>query len=563
MPPRLKSFALAAARLAAGLASLLIAAGCAAPPAGPLPPVQLRVLAINDFHGHLRPPADGLRLPDANAPGRSVTVPAGGAETLAGAVAELARGHRHHILVAAGDLVGASPLLSALFRDEPTIESLGLMGLALSAVGNHEFDHGAAELLRLQRGGCAAEGGCRGPQPFRGAAFQYLAASTVDATTGRTLLPAYAVRHYDGIPVAFVGLTLKDTPNIVVPSGVAGLRFRDEAETVNTLVPRLRAQGIEAIVLLIHEGGYPAGGPNECPAISGPIVRIVEKLDPAVDLVISGHTHRAYVCRIAGRTVTSAESFGRMLSAIDLTLDRATRDIVAVRAENHVVAPTFAKDPRQTALIEAYERLAAPLAQRVVARIAGPLARDAAPSGESPLGRLIADAQLAATREAGAQVALMNPGGIRQPLAPAADGSVRYEQLFAVQPFRNALVTMTLSGAQLVQLLEQQWLGQPFARVLQVSRGFGYAWDATQPPGRRVVPGSLRLHGRPVAPEESLRVTVNSYLAEGGDRFAVLAEGRDRRSGAMDLDALEAWLQALQADPALADDRAPRILRRD
>lgn len=542
------------------LALLLLAAGCAAPPGGPVP---LRVLAINDFHGHLRPPEGGLRLPDPGQPGRSITVPAGGAEHLASAVAALTRGHRHHILVAAGDLVGATPLLSALFRDEPTIESLGLMGLALSAVGNHEFDHGAAELLRLQRGGCAAEGGCRGPRHFQGAAFQYLAASTVDATTGRTLLPAYAVRRYDGIPVAFIGLTLADTPHIVVPSGVAGLRFRDEAETVNDLVPRLRAQGIEALVLLIHEGGYPAGGPNECPAISGPIVRIVEKLDPAVDLVISGHTHRAYVCRIAGRTVTSAESFGRMLSAIDLTLDPATRDVIEVRAENHVVAPSFAKDPRQTALIEAYERLAAPLAQRVVARLPGPLPREAAPSGESPLGRLVADAQLAATRGAGAQLALMNPGGIRQPLLPGPDGSVRYEQLFAVQPFRNALVTMTLSGAQLVALLEQQWAGQPFPRVLQVSRGFAYAWDPAQPPGRRVVPGSVRLHGRPLAPEEPVRVTVNSYLAEGGDRFAVLAEGRERRTGAMDLDALEAWLKALQADPALAADDAPRILRRD
>ncbi|MBX3637285.1 MAG: bifunctional metallophosphatase/5'-nucleotidase, partial [Rubrivivax sp.] len=369
--------------------------------------------------------------------------------------------------------------------------------------------------------------------------------------------------RFDGIPVAFVGLTLKDTPNIVVPSGVAGLRFRDEAETVNELVPQLRAQGIEAIVLLIHEGGYPAGGPNECPAISGPIVRIVERLDPAVDLVISGHTHRAYVCRIAGRVVTSADSFGRMLSAIDLTLDRATRDVVDVRAGNVVVAPSFAKDPRQTALIEAYERLAAPLAQRVVAHLPAALPRDAAPSGESPLGRVIADAQLAATRDAGAQLALMNPGGIRQPLLPAPDGSVRYEQLFAVQPFQNALVTMTLSGAQLLQLLEQQWAGQPFPRVLQVSRGFAYAWDPAQPPGRRVVPGSLRLHGRPVAPGDELRVTVNSYLADGGDRFALLAEGRDRRTGVMDVDALEAWLKAMQADPSLMPEHTPRIARRD
>jgi 5'-nucleotidase len=254
-------------------------------------------------------------------------------------VQQLRAKNPNHIFVAAGDLIGATPLLSALFKDEPTIESLSLMGLEASAVGNHEFDKGAAELLRMQNGGCAADG-CKGPAPFKGAQFQYLAASTVDTASGKTLLPAYHVKSFQGIPVAFIGLTLKDTPTIVVPAGVAGLEFRDEAETVNALVPQLRAQGIEAIVLLIHEGGVPTGDYNECPGISGPIVDIVKKLDKAVDLVISGHTHRAYNCRIDGRLVTSGDKYGTIVTEIDLVLDPKTATSPAPRPTTSSCAPT-------------------------------------------------------------------------------------------------------------------------------------------------------------------------------------------------------------------------------
>mgnify|MGYP003336528049 CR=1 FL=1 len=419
------------------------------------------------------------------------------------------------------------------------------------------FDKGAAELLRLQNGGCAAEG-CRGPAPFTGARYRYLAASTVDTATGQTLFPPYEVRRFQGIPVAFIGLTLKGTPAIVVPSGVAGLQFRDEAETVNALVPVLRAQGIEAIVVLIHEGGFPSGGYNECPGISGPIVGIVKKLDRAVDLVISGHTHRAYNCRIDGRLVTSADKYGTLLTQIDLTLDPATHDVVMAQAENVIVRTAqFAKDPAQTQLIAAYEAVAQPLARRAVGRIAQPLPRDANAAGESALGRVIADAQLAATRDAGAEVAFMNEGGIRAPLAA---GVAHYEDLFSVQPFYNNLVTLTLTGAQVLQLLEQQWAGQPKPRMLQVSAGFAYAWDAARPVGQRVVPGSVTLQGRPLAAADAVRVTVNGFLAAGGDNFRVLTQGTDRRTGLMDIDALEAYVAA---HPDLAAPAAPRVERRN
>ncbi len=543
-------------RLALGALSLAVLAGCAT---GPTEPVKVKVLAINDFHGNLKPPGGGIRIKDPADPTKTITVPAGGAEHLATAVQQLRAKNPNHVFVAAGDLIGATPLLSALFRDEPTIESLSAMGLEISAVGNHEFDKGAAELLRMQRGGCAPDDGCKGPQPFKGAKFQYLAASTVDQKSGKTLLPAYQVKRFQGIPVAFIGLTLKDTPTIVVPAGVAGLTFRDEAETVNQLVPELRQQGIEAIVVLIHEGGVPTGDYNECPGISGPIVDIVKKLDKAVDLVVTGHTHRAYNCRIDGRLVTSGDKYGTIVTEIDLVLDHKTGDVRSAVADNVIVRTTsFAKDPVQTELIAAYEKLAVPLAKRVVGRIGAALPRESNPAGENPIGQVIADAQLAASSDAGAQVAFMNPGGIRAALAMPADGLVRYEDLFSVQPFYNNLVTMTLSGAQVVQLLEQQWAGQTSARIMQVSRGFTYSWDASRPVGQRVVPGSLRLNGQPVAPDAMLRVTVNAFMASGGDNFSVLKEGRDRRTGVMDIDALE---QFVKRNPTIAPGPLDRITR--
>ncbi len=546
------------------LASLVAGlAGCALPPVA-VPPapsamVKVQVLAINDFHGNLKPPLDGIRIQDPANPGKRVNIEAGGAEYMATQVALLRARNANHVFVAAGDLIGASPLLSALFRDEPTVEALSLMGLEASAVGNHEFDKGAAELLRMQRGGCSPVDGCKGPKPFKGAGYQYLAASTVVEATGQTLLPAYHVKTFEGVPVAFIGLTLKGTPSIVVPAGVAGLRFEDEAETVNRLVPELRAKGIEAIVLLIHEGGIPVGDYNECPGISGPIVDIVKKLDKAVDLVISGHTHRAYNCRIDGRLVTSGDKYGTIVTAIDLVLDRQTRDVVSAQAENHIVRhATLAKAPEQSALIAQYEQLAGPLTRRVVGRIAAALPRDSNPAGETALGQVVADAQLAATRDVGAQIALMNPGGIRAALALPADGLLRYEDLFSVQPFYNNLVTMTLSGAQIVQLLEQQWTGQVSARLLQVSKGFAYTWDAARPLGQRLVPGSVTLDGRPLDLAASYRVTVNSFLAGGGDSFPALKAGTDRRTGMMDVDALERYVQA---NPMLAPGKLDRIAR--
>ena len=454
----------------------------------PPPPVDLRILAINDFHGYLRPSPGGIIIADPEDKTKKITVAAGGAEHMATLVSQLRDGHRNTIFVAAGDLIGASPFLSAMFHDEPTIEALSMMGLALSSVGNHEFDEGKDELLRMQNGGCHPVDKCQGPHPFTGAKFRYLAASTIEKRTGKPVLPAYEIREFDGIPVAFIGLTLKGTPGLVSPVGVADLEFRDEAETVNALIPELKARGVEAIVVLIHEGGLPTGDYNECPDISGPIVDIVKKFDKAVDVVVTGHTHRAYVCEIDGRLVTSADKYGTLVTAIDLKLDPVTRDVISAKADNTIVrSATLSKNAEQTALIEAYDRLAAPIANRPAGSVTETLSRVPNNAGESPLGDIIADAQLAATRataKGGADIAFTNPGGVRTDITRKENGAVTYADLFASQPFRNQLVTMTLTGKQIKDMLEQQWRDPKRPRILQVSKGFSYAWDGIEA-GRR------------------------------------------------------------------------------
>jgi 5'-nucleotidase len=525
-------------------------------------PVDVRILAINDFHGNLRAPPGGIRITDPDDKTKTVAVPAGGAEQMASLVKQLREGHPNNIFVAAGDLIGASPLLSAMFHDEPTIESLSMMGLELSSVGNHEFDEGKVELLRMQNGGCHPVDKCQGPHPFPGAKFHYLAASTFDKATGKTILPAYEIREFEGIPVAFIGLTLKGTPDIVSPVGVEGLEFRDEAVTVNALVPELAARGVEAIVVLIHEGGFPTGDYNECPGISGPIVDIVKELDAAVGVVISGHTHRAYVCDIDGRLVTSGDKFGTLVTAIDLKLDPATKKIISAKANNVIVRSNFyPRDAEQTALIEAYDRLAAPIAGRPAGSIKQTLSRGPNDAGESVLGDIIADAQLDATSSAasgGAMIALTNPGGIRTDIVKKEDGLATYADLFASQPFRNQLVTLTLTGAQLKDALEQQWTDPNRPRILQVSRGFSYAWDATKPSGAHVIASRMSLNGKRIDPAALYRVTLNNYLSVGGDGFAAFKQGTGQQFGIYDVDALYAYFRA--ASP-IAPAKAGRIIK--
>ena len=541
--------------LATGIASPALAQTAAA--------VDLRILAINDFHGYLQPFAGGIRIDDPADKSKKIVVPAGGAEHMATLVQELRAGKKNSIFVAAGDLIGASPFLSELFHDEPTIESLSMMGLDVASVGNHEFDEGEAEILRMQDGGCHPTDGCRGPHRFEGAKFRYLAASTIVKSTGRSLFPPYAIREFDGIPVAFIGLTLKGTEGIVAPTGIANLEFRDEAATVNALIPELRGKGIEAIVVLIHEGGIPTGDYDGCSGISGPIVDIVKKLDKAVDLVITGHTHRAYLCEIDGRLVTSADKYGTLVTTIDVKLDPATRDIVAAKGENHIVrSASIAKNPAQTALIASYEKLSAPIASRPAGSLTETLSRMPNNAGESALGDIIADAQLAATsgeKNGGAVIALTNPGGIRSDIVKREDGGVTYGDVFAAQPFRNQLVTMTLTGAQLKDALEQQWADPKRPRILQVSRGFSFAWDAGKGDGERIPPDKMTLNGAVIDPAARYRVTVNNYLSVGGDGFFAFTKGTDQRTGIYDVDALYDYFRSNSPIAPAAGGRIGRM----
>ena len=526
------------------------------------PPVDLRILAINDFHGYLKPPAGGIRIADPADKTKKIAVAAGGAEHMATLVKQLRQEAKNTIFVAAGDLIGASPFLSAMFHDEPTIESLSMMGLELASVGNHEFDEGNAELKRMQNGGCHPIDKCQGPRPFPGAKFHYLAASTIETATGKTIFPAYEIREFDGIPVAFIGLTLKATPNIISPSSATGLEFRDEADTVNALIPELKARGVEAIVVLIHEGGFPTGDYNECPGISGAIVDIVRKFDRAVDIVVSGHTHQGYVCEIDGRLVTSGDKFGTLVTAIDVKLDPNSRDVISAKADNVIVrSGTLPKDTEQTALIDAYDRSAAPIANRRAGSVTETLSRTPNNAGESALGDIIADAQLAATqseKDGNAVAAFTNPGGVRTDIIKKEDGAVTYADLFASQPFRNQLVTLSLTGAQIRDVLEQQWLDPKRPRILQVSNGFSYNWDGSKPYGERVVAASMSLNGVPIDPARSYRVTVNNYLSLGGDGFTVLKEGSNQQFGVFDVDALYAYFQA---HSPIAPTAADRIVR--
>jgi len=527
---------------------------------------KVQILAFNDFHGNLQPPtgssgrllahsgdtqvADaGTEIPDAGL----ATVNAGGAAFLAAHVKRLRAGNPNTIVVSAGDLSGASPLYSAIFHDEPAVLVANALGLDFNAVGNHEFDHGIPELLRLQYGGCHPVDGCTpGMGAFPGANFQYLAAN-VEVGGGKTVFPRYGIRELDGEKLAFIGMTLEDTPTIVSATAVSGLTFDDEVSTVNALVPQLRSLGVGTIVVVVHQGSIPVLNTtyDGCGVVDGAIVDIAKGLDPAVDLIVSAHTHQAYSCTISGKLVTSAASFGRLVTSIDLTIDHATHRVVDKVAQQHIVTRDITPDPTVQALVSQVVALAAPRANKVVGHIPSDLTAAQSPAGESLLGDVIADAMLAATQApnlGGASFALMNPGGIRAdiPFAPASTeqpGEVTYGKSFTTQPFSNNLFTLTLTGAQLKAVLEQQW-NVAYTRMLQISSSLSYRWSLSAPIGSRVDAASLKVNGVLVDPAGSYRMTINNFLATGGDGFTVFNAGTQRLTGALDIDALVAYLGA-------------------
>ncbi|MGX7950975.1 bifunctional metallophosphatase/5'-nucleotidase [Tsuneonella sp. HG249] len=548
---------LLASSLALGLAA------CATVPPAATAPVIVRIAGFNDFHGNLEPVRRPVVLDDGQ--GGKQEVYAGGAAWFVSAMAKIRAQNEHSMAIGAGDLISGSPLVSSLFLDEPTVGVMNRAKIDFTSVGNHEFDRGWKELKRLREGGCeklTLREPCAVERDYKGSDYPMLAAN-VRMPDGTTLFPGYGIKRFGSgagaVAVGVIGLTLKGTAQIVDPVGIAGVTFEDEADSINALVPKVLAEGADAVVVAIHQGLVPEPGASftGCGAIAGDLRPILERLDPRVDLVISGHTHRAYVCDFATVdparrfTVTSAGSFGTMLTDIALTIDPRASDVSGVTARNVPVQsagegrpanPAFesvAADPAVAAYVAGYVAAAAEVANRPVGRISGTATRG---RPESALGNLIADSQLAATRAAGAQVAFMNPGGVRSDLSAREGGMVTFGDVYAVQPFGNTLVTMTLAGAQILRLLDQQFANLNEPNVLAASGNFAMTLDPSKPSGERVIAATL--DGKPIDPAATYRVTVNNFIASGGDNFAVLKEGTDVTVGPLDLDAIETYLRA-------------------
>ena len=560
--------------------ALLLSSAVYAGPGNPDPKgqlIELQILGINDYHGHL----------EAATPGTIDGLPAGGSEYLSAKLNELRQGKKFSLTVAAGDLIGGSPAFSGLFHDEPSVESLNAMQLDISSVGNHEFDEGVDELLRMQYGGCHPVDGCYFPDlPYAGADFQWLAANVVDEISGATPLPPYWIERYNNVKVGFIGMTLEATDTLVAAAGIRGWEFLDEAETANALVPILQAQGVEAIVVLLHEGGSqtpPPGAVDACVGISGPIVAINDALDPAIDVMITGHTHLPYNCLLSDaagnpRIVTSAYSYGRVVTEVNLVLDKRTHDVRRdlSTATNHVVdQASLIPDPALTAIIAKWQPLYDAAGHTPVGTITADINRGGTPPGsdrgvESAAGNLVADAQAWATSANGAQIAFMNPGGVRSDLkyaqsAGEGDGVVTFGEAFTFQPFGNTLKTFPMTGAEIVSVLEDQCQpagsSRPFLH-LGVSEGFTYDLAKTIVAGQctSVTISNVKLNGVTLDPVASYTVTVNNFLADGGDNFGTFATiTAPKLDGGNDLLALINYLGAFSPVAPPPTDRVNEV----
>jgi len=516
--------------------------------------VAVQLLAFNDYHGHLEPDSGN----DGSITFEGKAVATNGAAYLATHLKNLRRGNEHSLTVAAGDLIGGSTFTSGVFHDEPSVETLDKMRLDVSGVGNHEFDEGVTELLRMQNGGCHPIDGCFQQDAagkdlrYPGANFTYLAANVVDKS-GDTVLPATWVKKVGTEKIGFIGMTLEGTDTLVSPAGIVGYDFLDEVEAGNRAAKRLqKKQGVKAIVVLLHEGGFQTNGPySGCTGIAGPIVDIAKRLAPKIDAVITGHTHSPYACTIEDpkgqpRKVTSAASFGRIVSEINLKIDTRTGDVVrkSVKAVNHLVTRDVPQDVEVRAIVDKWVAKATGPGNRVVGSVREDIRRSSSRGAESSLPNLIADAQKLST---GAQVAFMNPGGVRADLlvnnqtGGEAPGQITYREAYNVQPFSNIMQTFDMTGAQIEALLEQQWMaGRAGGEVLRfgISDGFTYSWSRTAPNGSKIDPASIKLNGVTVDPAASYRVAANNFIADGGDSFTAFVNGAPRTGGKIDLDAL-------------------------
>ncbi len=518
--------------------------------------VDVQLLAINDFHGGLDPAAGGT--------GRIGSQDAGGIEYLATHLARLKATNPNTVVVSAGDNIGATPLLSSLFHDEPSIEALGLAGLQLSALGNHDLDEGWWELYRIQKGGCHPVDGCQDGTPYSGAPFSYLAANvTLDPATAdpkmlalagiqghesRLLLPASAVREIGGVRVGFIGLILQGAPRVILANSVRGLTFLPEAEAANQAARALRAQGVRTIVVLMHEGGQQQAGAdiNGCSDMTPSFVNLISRMSNDIDVVVSGHSHVSYNCTIDGKLVTSAASAGRVVTDIDLRIRRSDGSAVSKTARNLVVTRDVPKEADETALLARYRPIGDKVGNRVVGSVGRSLTRDGNDAGEFTLGDVIADAFLEAamnTPGANADLAIWNPGGIRADIVAqpgAGPAPVTYAQIFSVVPFGNELIVKTVTGDVLLKMLEEQF-GADRRRIMQVSNGFTYAYDPSRPAGERVLRESIRINGAALDPKRQYRLATSNFLWDSGDGMNALLDGTDPLLIGTDYDLLAAY----------------------
>lgn len=561
MRRRVLAMSSAAASVAALVAgTLVVGATLAAPPAQAAPGSQsglpqqtadIRLLAINSFGGTLAPPEG----PDSTVTRTDgTTVPAGGAAYLAAYLEQLRATSTNSLLYTVGDNIGSTPLESSLFHDEPTIDFLNTLDIATSAIGNHELDAGFTELLRLQRGGCHPVSGCQFDESFHGADFPFVA-SNMTFDNGRPATLPFSVSFAGTVPVGTIAISPTDTPARVAPDGVAGLKFNDELTEINRTADLLDFLGVKAIVLLLHDG-LPDGGCD----VPSRVRDVVTAASPKVDVIFTGQSNSQYDCVItdpAGspRSVLHSNSRGRGVSVADITVDLATGDVLRDRVAtfNQVVARDISPDPTAASLVARAQEMSAATARRQIGEIAEPIDRKPSASGESALGNLVADAQLAATVASGAQIALTNPGGLR---ADLAKGPINYAQAHDVQPFRNQLRTLTLTGAQLKAVLEQQYRSDGDT-VLAPSANLAYDFVASAPIGDKVQ--NLRIANQPVAPEARVRVTVNAFLAEGGDKFTEFTQGVDRVGGPTDIAAFSDYLTTTSPVSAPARNRITTV----
>ncbi|MBJ9975514.1 bifunctional metallophosphatase/5'-nucleotidase [Pseudomonas sp. S75] len=550
------------------LAFAAVAACSQTPSVATSEPVDINIVAINDLHGYLQ--ADPWRYKDAT--GAEHTLAVGGIATLGGMLDQLRAKDPQLLFVGNGDLIGGSPPLSAMWADEPTLEALRDMGLLFSTVGNHELDNGKAELLRQINGGCQSnrpQKACRFRPDFAGGGFPYIAANLVDTDTGKPLFAAYRIEQRHGVKIAFVGAVLRDVAQVVSAKGMQGLQASDEAQAINRVIPELKAQGVNAIVAMVHQGGSTpeAFDQADCSQLSGDIVEVAQRLDPAVDALLTAHTHQGYLCKVGKLSVSQGGSYGHLLTQLTLRVTPGRHEVTEVTARNLLADPkAYPQNARLAALQQQVQTRSDAVLQQPAGRIAVPrVSGHQEPSGESPLGDLIADSQLAMTRQWGAQIAFMNVGGIRANLEQPAGKDLTYAQVASVQPFGNTLVLMDLTGEQLLALLNQQF-GPDDSNVLQVSQGLSYAWDSQRPVDSRVVPGSVRLNGKALDRRKRYRIVANSFLAAGAERFSMFKQGTQVvDSRLVDVDAMLAYLRRAEqtGTPVGTTRSAGRIVRND